>query len=47
MASTLSGRSYGEKDIRWLMENAGSFVVEALERIFSSDLSKGVLGLFD
>ena len=31
LASVLSGRSYGNEDVRWVMECAGSFVVEALE----------------
>jgi hypothetical protein len=32
LASALSKRSYGDDDIRWLLDRAGSYVVEALER---------------
>jgi WD40 repeat protein len=31
VASALSGRAYGNDDVRWVMERAGSFVVETLE----------------
>jgi WD40 repeat protein len=32
LASGLSGRTYDDGDIRWLMQSAGSFVVEAIEQ---------------
>jgi WD40 repeat protein len=32
LASALSGRQYDDRDVRWVLERAGSFVVEALEQ---------------
>lgn len=31
LASALSGRSYGDDDIRWALNNAGAFIIETLE----------------
>jgi hypothetical protein len=32
LASALSGRTYTDEDIHWVLENAGSFIVESLEQ---------------
>jgi hypothetical protein len=32
LASALAGRTYSDSDIRWLLERAGSYIVEALEQ---------------
>ncbi|NUP47505.1 MAG: WD40 repeat domain-containing protein [Catenulispora sp.] len=53
LASAMSGREYGDDDVLWLLEEAGSYVVEAVQsgrsayRLYHQALAEHLMGGFD